>query len=107
MAKQSRDWSTTSSAARRVQRRGSRRAPRASAAHSHSLRETRHLTQTQLAETLQVTLSNVSRIERRQDLYLSTLAEYVAVLGGSLRVAAVFEDDEVEIGAGGSALTGS
>ena len=71
------------------------------------LRETRHLTQTQLAETLHVTQSNVSRIERQQDLYLSTLAEYVAALGGSLRVAAVFDDEEVEIGVGGSALTGS
>jgi DNA-binding XRE family transcriptional regulator len=64
------------------------------------LRETRHLTQTQLANALHVTQSNVSRIERQEDLYLSTLAEYVHAMGGALRVVAVFDDDEIAIGVG-------
>jgi hypothetical protein len=41
-----------------------------------------------------------SRIERQQNLYLSTLAEYVEALGGELKLSAVFADEEVEIGVG-------
>lgn len=35
-----------------------------------------------------------------RNLYLSTLAQYVAALGGTLRISAVFDDEEVEIGVG-------
>ena len=52
------------------------------------LRQAQHLTQERLAELLGVEQENVSRIERRADLLLSTLASYVAAMGancGSLR----------------------
>jgi DNA-binding XRE family transcriptional regulator len=63
-----------------------------------AIREKRELTQTDLARVLETSQANVSRIERQRDLYLSTLAGYVAALGGTLKISAVFEDEEVEIG---------
>jgi DNA-binding XRE family transcriptional regulator len=64
------------------------------------IRETRELTQTDVARVLETSQANVSRIERQRDLYLSTLADYVSALGGQLRVSAVFDDEEVDIGVG-------
>jgi transcriptional regulator with XRE-family HTH domain len=62
------------------------------------IREERELTQSDIARVLSTSQANVSRIERQRDLYLSTLAQYVAALGGTLKLSAVFEDEEVEIG---------
>lgn len=62
------------------------------------IREQRELTQTDIARVLATSQANVSRIERQRDLYLSTLAQYVEALGGTLKVSAVFDDEEVEIG---------
>jgi DNA-binding XRE family transcriptional regulator len=64
------------------------------------IREKRELTQNDIAEVLATSQANISRIERQRNLYLSTLAEYVEALGGSLKISAVFEDEEVEIGLG-------
>ena len=70
------------------------------------IREQRDLTQTDIARVLSTSQANVSRIERQRDLYLSTLAHYVAALGGTLRVSAVFGDEEVEIGVAGNDAAG-
>jgi transcriptional regulator with XRE-family HTH domain len=64
------------------------------------IRTRRELTQADIALVLKTSQANVSRIERQDDLYLSTLAHYVQALGGQLKIAAVFADEEVEIGAG-------
>lgn len=64
------------------------------------LRESRKVTQTALAQTLDVTQSNISRIERQDDLYLSTIEEYVEGLGGRLEVRAVFLDHVVSLEVG-------
>ncbi len=48
------------------------------------------LTQEQLAERLGVTQSWVSQIENQADVRLSTLAAYIAALGGQVRLAASF-----------------
>jgi DNA-binding XRE family transcriptional regulator len=69
------------------------------------IREKRELTQTDIANVLETSQANVSRIERQHDLYLSTLAHYVEALGGTLRIAAVFGDEEVEIGVGPRVVT--
>lgn len=61
------------------------------------LRKARQMTQAKLAETLGVNQSEVSRIEHRADLYLSTLSEYVEALGGKLEIRAVFPGREVRI----------
>jgi len=64
------------------------------------IRERRELTQNDVARVLESSQANVSRIERQRDLYLSTLAQYVEALGGTLKISAVFDDEEVEIGVG-------
>jgi DNA-binding XRE family transcriptional regulator len=61
------------------------------------LREARELTQTQLAQVLQVSQGAVSKVERRADMYISTLRSYVSAMGGDLQIRAVFPDGEVII----------
>lgn len=56
------------------------------------LRRAREMTQTQLAEALDTTQPGISALERRTDLYLSTLRSYVEALGGRLEISAVFPD---------------
>jgi hypothetical protein len=43
------------------------------------------------------TQPEVSKLERRGDIRLSTLRSYVEALGGSLSVVARFEDGDVEL----------
>jgi len=54
------------------------------------LRQAQHLTQERMAALLGVEQENVSRLERRADLLLSTLSGYVAAMGGKLRLVAEF-----------------
>ena len=63
----------------------------------NELRKARKLTQEQLAERLGIRQSNVSKVERRADLLVSTLREVVEAMGGELRVTARFPDAEYEI----------
>lgn len=65
------------------------------------LRRSRHVTQVQLAEELGISQGNVSRLEGRSDVYLSTLRSYVQALGGHLEVAAVFDDERYPVAPGG------
>ncbi len=51
------------------------------------LRQQRGLTQQQLADALEVSQRRVSGIERQSDLYLSTLKDYVEMLGSPSRPA--------------------
>ena len=64
------------------------------------LRQSRHVTQVQLAEQLGISQGNVSRLEARSDVYLSTLRSYVEALGGHLEIAAVFDDERVPVEVG-------
>lgn len=57
-----------------------------------ALRESRGVTQAELAGSLGVSQPNVSKIERNDDLRLSTLGGYVAALGGRLEINVVFPD---------------
>src|ERR1039458_1324555 len=56
------------------------------------LRKARALTQVRMAELLGIKQENVSRIEKRSDLLLSTLRSYVAAMGGRLELVAEFPD---------------
>lgn len=67
------------------------------------LRQSRHVTQVQLAEDLGITQGNVSRLEGRSDIYLSTLRSCVEALGGHLEIAAVFGDERVPVTVGPTA----
>lgn len=59
------------------------------------LRAQRGLTQQGIADALDVSQANISRIEHEDDLYLSTLGAYVEALGGELDISARFPDGEV------------
>ena len=61
------------------------------------LRAARELTQTSLAKILGVGQSEISKIENRTDMYVSTLASYVKAMGGELEICAVFPDGKVKI----------
>jgi len=63
----------------------------------HQLRNAREMTQTRLAEVLEMDQGNISKLEKRTDMYLSTLRSYVEAMGGSLEIRAVFPDGEVKI----------
>ncbi len=61
------------------------------------LRQSRNITQIQLAAQLGITQGNVSRLEARSEIYLSTLRSYIEALGGHLEIAAVFDDERVPV----------
>ena len=54
------------------------------------LRKALHLTQKDVAKKLRINQDNVSRLEARTDILLSTLQCYVRALGGELRLIAKF-----------------
>jgi transcriptional regulator with XRE-family HTH domain len=62
------------------------------------LRGSLGLTQEEIAERLDIAQSNVSRLERREDMLVSTLRRVVEAYGGRLRLIADFPDGPVEIG---------
>ena len=56
------------------------------------LRKARKLTQTKLAEVLNIRQSSVAQMEKRSDLMLSTLRSYVEAMGGRLSLMVEFSD---------------
>ena len=60
-------------------------------------RNVRGMTQTELAELMEVTQGAISQLEGRQDVLLSKLAKYVHALGGELELVARFPDADVRI----------
>lgn len=61
------------------------------------LRANRGITQVQLAERLGRAQGSVSALERRDDVFVSSLREYVEALGGSLEINAVFDGERVAL----------
>lgn len=61
------------------------------------LREAREMTQVHLARILKVNQAAVSKMERRTDMYISTLQNFVRAMGGELKIIARFPDGTVEI----------
>ncbi len=61
------------------------------------LREARRLTQVHLAERLQVNQAAISKVERRADMYVSTLEKIIKAMGGELEIRAVFPEGQVRI----------
>jgi DNA-binding XRE family transcriptional regulator len=56
------------------------------------LRKAREMTQARMAELLGVGQDSISRLEKRSDLLLSTLRDYLAAMGGNLRPMVEFPD---------------
>lgn len=61
------------------------------------LRRARNLSQARLAETLGMAQPEISKIEHRTDLYVSTLRSYIEAMGGNLEIIARFPDGAVRV----------
>ena|ERR1039458_1175003 len=61
------------------------------------LRDALRMTQQELAQTLHVDQSAVSKLEHRTDMYVSTLGRCIAAMGGQLEIRAVFPQGTVRI----------
>lgn len=62
-----------------------------------ALRRRRGLTQAELASRLGISQSDVSKIERRRDMRLSTLRAVIAATGGALRLSAAYSDESLDL----------
>ena len=61
------------------------------------LRQALALSQVQMARTLGIKQASVSKLERRTDMYIQTLRNYIEAMGGQLEVIAKFPGGEVKI----------
>lgn len=60
-------------------------------------RERAGVSQATLAERLRTSRPNVSRIERENDIRLSTLERYVEALGGRVVIDVVIDDERIPL----------
>ena len=63
----------------------------------NELRQARGLSQKMLAEVLQVQQPSIAKLEKRTDMYLSTLRSHIEAMGGELEIVARFPDGTVKI----------
>ncbi len=63
----------------------------------NELRQARGLSQKKLAELLKVQQPSIAKMEKRTDMYLSTLRSHIEAMGGELEVVARFPDGLVKI----------
>lgn len=63
----------------------------------NELRQARGLSQKVLAEVLHVQQPSIAKLEKRTDMYLSTLRSHIEAMGGELEVIARFPDGAVKI----------
>jgi len=61
------------------------------------LRAALDLTQEQLAEVLHVNQAAISKVERRSDMYISTLRRIVEAMGGELEIRVILRDGVIRI----------
>ncbi len=61
------------------------------------LRRARELSQQALAQTMETTQGEISKLEHRTDAYISTLRSYVEAMHGRLRIVAEFPEGSYEI----------
>lgn len=63
----------------------------------NELRKARGLSQKVLAELLHVQQPSIAKMEKRTDMYISTLRSHVEAMGGQLEVVARFPEGSVKI----------
>jgi DNA-binding transcriptional regulator YiaG len=63
----------------------------------HELRQARGLSQKMLADVLHVQQPAIAKLEKRTDMYISTLRSHIEAMGGELEVVAKFPDGAVKI----------
>lgn len=63
----------------------------------NELRNAMEITQEHLATILRVNQAAVSKMERRTDMYVSTLGDFIRAMGGTLEITARFPEGAVRI----------
>jgi transcriptional regulator with XRE-family HTH domain len=63
----------------------------------HELRRARGLSQEKLAKELNIKQPNVAKLEKRTDMYVSTLRSTIEAMGGTLDIVARFPEGDVRI----------
>lgn len=63
----------------------------------HKLHRAQELCQDMLAKTLHVNQAAISKMERRTDMYISMLRNYIRAMGGELEIIATFPEGQVKI----------
>jgi len=61
------------------------------------LRKARRLSQVALAKKLRAQQATISKLERRADMYVSSLRQYIHAMGGELEIVARFPDGAIRI----------
>jgi len=61
------------------------------------LRQARHFSQVQLASVLKVKQPAVAKLEKKADMYISTLRRFIEAMGGQLEIRAHFAEGDVKI----------
>lgn len=61
------------------------------------LRQALALSQEELARILRVEQATISKMERRTDMYISTLRRFIEAMGGELEITAKFQQGSVKI----------
>ncbi len=61
------------------------------------LRKARRLSQVALAKKLKAQQATISKLERRADMYVSSLRQYIGAMGGELEIIARFPEGAVRI----------
>ena len=63
----------------------------------NELRNARGLSQKMLAEAMRIQQPAIAKIERRTDMYISTLRSHIRAMGGELEIVARFPEGDVRI----------
>jgi DNA-binding XRE family transcriptional regulator len=61
------------------------------------LRNARGLSQQMLADALNIQQPAIAKLEKRTDMYISTLRSHIKAMGGELEIIARFPDGDVKI----------
>src|SRR5215470_12269153 len=61
------------------------------------VRRAMKLSQEEIGQTLQINQGSVAKIEKRTDMYVSTLRRFIEAMGGELEIVARFADHSVKI----------
>ncbi|MDQ0390438.1 XRE family transcriptional regulator [Labrys monachus] len=61
------------------------------------MRRAMKLSQEEIGQTLQINQGSVAKIEKRADMYVSTLRRFIEAMGGELEIVARFPDHAVKI----------
>lgn len=62
-----------------------------------TLRKSRNVTQVVVAQSMRVEQAAVSKVEHRDDMYVSTLRDYIEALGGTLKLVASFPEGDIQV----------